>query len=59
MIKISIKRLIYDLVTDTFEGDDEQKEALVVAFKNNPQWRNEFNRIENETQPFLAPETLA
>ena len=56
LIKIAIRRLIYDLVTDTFEGDEEQKEALVGAFKNNPQWNNEFNRIENEAQPFLAPE---
>jgi hypothetical protein len=56
LIKIAIRRLIYDLVTDTFEGDEKQKEALVAAFKNNPQWNNEFNRIENEAQPFLAPE---
>jgi len=57
LIKHAIRRLIYDLVTDTFEGDEEQKEALVVAFKNKSQWNNEFNRIENEAQPFLPPET--
>ena len=56
LIKNAIRRLIYDLVTDTFEGDEEQKEALVAAFRNNPQWNNEFNRIENEAQPFLPPE---
>ena len=57
LIKNAFRRLIYDLVTDTFEGDEEQKETLVEAFKNNPQWNNEFNRIEKEAQPFLAPET--
>jgi hypothetical protein len=56
LIKNAIRRLIYDLVTDTFEGDEERKEALVAAFKNNPQWNNEFNRIENEGRPFLTPE---
>ena len=57
LINNAIRRLIYDLVTDTFEGDEEQKEALIMAFKNNPQWNNEFNRIENEAQRFLIPET--
>jgi len=51
----ALQRLIYDLVTDTFRGDNEQKNALINALKANPEWNAEYERIKEEAQDFLAP----
>ena len=56
-IKNATYSLIYDLATDTFEGDEAQKEALINALEGHPQWKAEYERIKNEAQDFLAPET--
>ena len=57
IVKNAIYRLIYDLATDTFDGDEEQKHALIKAFRNIPEWKAEFERIKEEAQVFQAPET--
>ena len=56
MIRNAIHRLIYDLVTDTFDGDEDHKNALINAIKSNPEWGAEYERIKDEAQDFLAPE---
>lgn len=56
MIRNAIHRLIYDLVTDTFDGDEDQKNALINAIKSNPEWGVEYERIKDEAQDYLASE---
>ena len=56
-IKNAIHGLIYDLATDTFGGDEEQKNALIKAFKSIPEWKAEYERIKEDAQAFQAPET--
>ena len=56
-IKNAIYRLIYDLATDTFDGDEKQKDALIKAFRSIPEWKGEYERIKEEAQAFQAPET--
>ena len=55
LISNTLQRLIYDLVTDTFRGNLEQKDALINAFRANPEWNTEYERIKKEAQDFLAP----
>ena len=57
LVKNVIYRLIYDLATDTFDGDEEQKDALLNAFISFPEWKAEYERIKEEAQAFEAPET--
>ncbi len=56
-IKNAIHALIYDLATDTFDGDEERKDDLIKAFRNIPEWKAEYERIKEEAQAFQAPET--
>jgi len=56
IIRNAIHRLIYDLVTDTFDGDEVQKSALIKAIKSDPEWGAEYERIQDEAQDILAPE---
>jgi hypothetical protein len=56
MIRNAIHRLIYDLVTDTFDGDEDHKNALINSIKSNPEWGVEYERIKDEAQDFLASE---
>ena len=57
IVKGAIYRLIYDLATDAFDGDKEQKDALMKAFRSIPEWKAEYERIKEEAQAFQAPET--
>jgi len=57
MVKNAIHQLTYDLATDTFEGFEQHKEALLTALKSNPVWNAEYERIKEEAQAFRAPET--
>ena len=52
----AIYHLIYDLGTDTFDGDEKQKEALIASLKNVPEWDSEYERIKKEAQTLLLPE---
>lgn len=56
-VRDAVYRLIYSLATDTFEGDEEQKDALIKALSSTPGWNAEFERIKEEAQVFLAPKT--
>ena len=56
IIRNAIHCLICDLVSDTFDGDEDQKNTLIKAIKSDPEWRTEYERIKDETQEFLAPE---
>lgn len=58
IIRNAIHRLIYDLVTDTFDGDEDQKDALISAIKSNPEWGTEYELTKDEVQDFLAPEAI-
>ena len=57
LVKNAIYRLIYDLATDTFDGDEEQKDAFVKAFRSIPELKAEYERIKEDAQVFQAPET--
>jgi hypothetical protein len=57
IVKNAIYRLIYDLATDTFDGDEERKDDLIKAFRNIPEWKAEYERIKEDAQAFQAPET--
>jgi hypothetical protein len=46
LLKDAIDRLLYDLATDTFEGDEEQKEALIAALREIPEWEAAYVRIK-------------
>jgi len=48
--------LLNDLATDTFDGDMEQREALIAALKKNPEWHAEYIRIQ-ETEALFGPES--
>jgi len=56
MIKNAIHCLIYNLVTDTFDGDEVQKNDLINSIKSNPEWGVEYKRIKDEAQDFLTSE---
>jgi hypothetical protein len=53
----AIYHLIYDLATDTFEGEQTEREALIHALRGIPEWNAEYERIQSEARAFLAPET--
>ena len=57
LVRNAIYRLIYDLATDTFEGDEKQAESLITALRSHPEWNAEYERITGEARQFLAPET--
>jgi len=57
LVRDVIYRLIYALATDTFEGDETQKQTLISAFKSSTEWSAEYERIGKEAQAFQAPVT--
>lgn len=48
LLKSAIYRLLQDLATDTFEGDEDQKEALLRILRSYPEWDTEYIRIVEE-----------
>ena len=50
LLNDAIFRLLHDLATDTFEGDEEQKEALLGILRSYPEWDAEYIRIVKELQ---------
>ena len=56
LISNALQRLMYDLVTDTFKGNHEQKNALIDAFKANPEWsaKNRFLSMEKFPASYSA-----
>lgn len=56
LISDAFQHSIYDLVTDTFNGGHEQKNALINTIEANPEWNAEYERIKEEALEFIAPE---
>ncbi len=56
LIREDIHSLINDLVTDSFEGSEEEKYSLIEAFARNDKWRNEYKRIKSELIDFTEPQ---
>jgi len=54
LVRDAIYRLIHDLAADTFEGDEDQKEALINALRSSPEWNAEYESIKEEAPAFLA-----
>ena len=50
-------KIIFDLVTDTFEGNEEQKQNFINALKSSSRWNTEFERIKNEAKACLPPDS--
>jgi len=55
LLEDAIHRLLHDLATDTFEGDEEQKEALLATLTSYPDWNAEYLRIVEELQALFPP----
>ena len=56
-LRYAIYRLIHDLATDKFKGNEELKETLLNELKDVPEWYTEYERIKKEAETFLAAET--
>jgi hypothetical protein len=48
LLNDAIFRLLHDLATDIFEGDEEQEEALLGILRSYPEWDAEYTRIVEE-----------
>lgn len=57
LLEAAIHRLLYDLATGTFEGGEEQKEALIASLKDIPEWNARYVRLKRATQN-LIPSNL-
>lgn len=55
LIREDIHSLINDLVTDSFEGSEEEKKALIESFAKNDKWQTEYARIKSEFADFMEP----
>ena len=55
LIREDIHGLINDLVTDSFEGSEEEKNALIEAFARNDKWKTEYDRIKSEMADLMEP----
>jgi len=44
------------LVTDTFDGDEDQQRIWLNALKNNFEWNAQYERLKDEAKEFFAPE---
>ncbi len=48
-LEISVARsLITELATDTFEGNDQERQMALRAIQSRPQWRAEYDRLTAE-----------
>jgi hypothetical protein len=56
MVRDAIHRLMYDLATGTFQGDEEQAASFIRALRSHPEWNAEYERIKAEAREFLDPE---
>lgn len=55
-IRDTIYRLMYELTTGTFEGDEQQKSDLTDTLRNIPLWNVEFEHIKEEARGILFSE---
>jgi len=50
-----IRALMIELATDTFDGDDRQKQTILDIIQSNPDWRNEYRALSKEVQQLQKP----
>lgn len=55
MLRDVVDHLIYDLATDTFDDDEEQKAFLINLLKRFPKWHREYERIREDSQNLTKP----
>ena len=55
LIREDIHGIIYDLVTDSFEGSEEEKKALIESLTRNDLWQTEYVRMKSEVANFMEP----
>jgi hypothetical protein len=55
LIREDINSLISDLVTDSFEGSEDEKKALIESFARNDRWQTEYERMKSELADFMEP----
>jgi hypothetical protein len=55
LIREDIYSFINDLVTDSFEGTEEEKKALIESFARNDKWQTEYKRMKSELANFMEP----
>lgn len=56
IIQDAIYRILFDLATDTFVGDEDSKETITKAIQGHSKWRLEFKKIKEEAQRFRHPD---
>ena len=50
-----IRALMIELATDTFEGDDLQKNNILEIIQSNPDWQNEYQTLSKQIQKLQEP----
>ncbi len=55
MLRDAIDRLIVDLATDTFDGDEEEKASLVNSLERLPELFAEYKRLREESENVGEP----
>lgn len=55
-LRDDIYRLIHELVTDSYDGSDEEKKVLIEAFAKDEKWQPEYDRIKSNLEEFLFPQ---
>jgi hypothetical protein len=53
LIRENINSLISDLVTDSFEGSEDEKKALIESIARNDRWQTEYERMKSELADFM------
>lgn len=54
----SIDRLIHDLATDTFDGEEDKRNSLIEALAHFPNWHRDYERTRKESEEFAAHEPV-
>lgn len=54
-IRDAIYQLLYDLVTNSYDGSDKEKNAMIESFIKDKNWRSEYERIKSELADFMEP----
>ena len=55
MMREAICHLIDDLAADTYEGSEEEKQALIEVLSRNSQWRTAYEHAKETLAESLAP----
>ena len=54
-VRDAIYQLLYDLVTNSYNGSDKEKSAMIESFIKDENWRSEYERIKSELADFMEP----